>query len=291
MNWEAYKKSHLATFAKVPNSFTLPADKLSQIYVKQLHYQPAAIVSRPIKGGDEVLIADYFGPGICRAKVTHNKKGLSFVYEWVSFVKHGTDNVRLFPWHCLPGGANHCETVNFGKGNTIWISRNGERDFFMLSPIKGIKKSEPVKMEITKKITLPPHSDTEFSVQSTLFYDSLIVTLENSTRVPENEEDWQWRCCFYNLDENSANYINGKDISPWMYGIAYKAKEYEHIWLGTDHNCIKPHGIYCDNTLVVPDVCGQGLCFLSDGSMLVAGYNVHAQLPGALIYVPADMLK
>lgn len=108
----------------------IPKEKLRKIVEIPLGFQPLGIASQ----SNRVVIAAYFKPAVCLVKVSQTEKGLALKLEWIREVLSGGEKVRLFPDTNVPGGANRAQTVNLGPGETLWVSRNTGREFFVLIP-------------------------------------------------------------------------------------------------------------------------------------------------------------
>lgn len=92
-------------------------------------------------------------------------------------------------------------------------------------------------------------------------------------------------------------------IPEFVYGVAIRPGE-DGLWLITDYRCTGwGHGVWRLNPgvqgserLMVRGLWGTGIGFLSDKSMVVARYGEShpdplGGLPGALVFVPADMVE
>ena len=73
---EAYLAAMAKSYANQEGEVTIPADQLDRIVEITLGFQPLGISSRPSSDGvgDDVLVAAYFEPAICLAKVTRDEK-------------------------------------------------------------------------------------------------------------------------------------------------------------------------------------------------------------------------
>lgn len=277
--WVAMAKS----YDNQEGGITIPADQLDRIVEIQMGAQPLGICARPLQdGSDEVAVAFYFEPAVCLANVRRDAAGLHLVVSHIRGVNHGIQSVRLFPDIYQPGGANRAQCVFWGPdGKTIWVSRNGERDFFVLSP-----PAEPKgRWTLIDKFSMP-QCDPHMMVHSALYHGD-VYTIES----PDDLKEWRIRQ--YNTGPQRFVVANEQAIETWRYGIAVKNGS---VWTVTDFRADQPHGIYCGDKLMVPDMCGNGIAFLSDGSALVTRYGQSYPgcfngIPGALIYIPADLLK
>ncbi len=281
-----YLAAMAASYANQEGGITIPADRLSEIVEIPLGFQPMGICAKPAGDGDDIAIADYFGPAICRSYVKRDEKGLNFAVNWIRGAKHGIENVRLFPDVASPGGANRAQTVNFGPVGTLWVSRNAGREFFVLSP--DVKCG----WRLVEKVALPD-SVRMVMVHSALLDFDRLYTIESS----DDLSGWVrvvYRITLMN-DFAPPFRVERESMREWFYGgVAWKIGTF----VVTDFRAALPHGIYDVSgdspRLIVPGVWGTGICFLSDGSALVSRHGQsHSAafngLPGALIYVPARM--
>ncbi|OGH72374.1 MAG: hypothetical protein A2921_04480 [Candidatus Magasanikbacteria bacterium RIFCSPLOWO2_01_FULL_43_20b] len=290
-NMSAMTAAYLAAMAKSYSNqeggIMIPADQLDQVVEIPLGFQPLGISSRPSPdgAGDDVLIAAYFEPAICRALVTRDENGLHFNVDWIRGVNHGIQSVRLFPDISQPGGANRAQCVFWGPDGNVWVSRNGERDFYVLSP----PDKPDGRWTLTSKVILPSDDKGDQIHAGHMDSDGVIYTIE-STQSPD-----KWRRRYYERRDDRWLQAELGICATLTYGLA---KEPDGtVWTISDfrsNNLAK--GLYYENRLVVPDICGNGIAFLSDGSALVARYGQSYPgcfngIPGALVYVPAAMLK
>jgi len=271
---ERYWAAAAQSYIDQERGITIPVGELGRIVEIALGFQPLGIVSRPSGEGDQIAIAAYFEPAICTAMVTRDENGLHFQVDWIRSVQHGIQSVRLFPDVVQPNGANRVQTVNFGPNGTLWVSRNGESDFFVLNP-----PQEGGRWTLAGRITLP----TSMLVHSASLSEATLFTVES----PGDLEHWVIK--EYRLEERQFIQVGSPiPISDYVYGIG------GHHWLITDFRAAVPHGIYrmLGSELVVPGVEGNGITFLSDGSALVTRYGqghsgAFNGIPGCLIYLPS----
>ncbi len=286
---DAYLTAMKASYANQEGGITIPADQLDSVVEIPLGFQPMGIASRPnTDGGDEVVIAAYYEPAICTAVVKRDDQGLHFAVSWIRGVDHGIQSVRLFPDLFQPGGANRAQTVNFGPDGTLWVSRNAERDFYVLSPPEAGKD----RWRLIKKVTLP--------TLDAMMVHSALVTGERLYTIESNGELNLWSYCAYAIEADQKPALDKESrVSSWFYGIGIAGNG--HIVAVTDYRAKTPHGIYdIEDTnheqLLIPDIWGNGICFLSDGSALVPRYGQSPSgamngMPGALVYVPANLFN
>jgi hypothetical protein len=267
-----------------------PAD-LDRIIEIPIGFQPVGIAAQNIEGGDQVVIAAYFEPAICVADVRRDETGLHFAVNWIRSVDHGVQIVRLFP-DVFRGDANRLQSVNFGPDGTLWLNRNGDRDFYVLAP--PVNPGD--RWTLAQRYFLPR---TDRVVHSTLRIGGLLFTVES----PTSFEGWalyRYETSFTTGVFVEANRWVHYGLFDWKYGIAQSPGKTD-LWTVTDFRIqhYKPEispGIYRGMDLVVPGVFGNGICFLSDGSALVTRYGQgHPSpfngVPGALIYIPAGFFS
>lgn len=285
---EKYVPAMTISYANQKGGITIPADQLNGIVRIPLGFQPLGIAS----SNNQIAIAAYFEPAICLAKVNRDNRGLHFKVNWIRGVNHGITSVRLFPDMLIFGEANRAQTVNFSLNGALWVSRNADREFFILLPPIDSEASPNTpegRWTLTDKLTLSAEFN-EMVHSALLSKDKLLTTAEANFPFKE------WYLCRYNA-------INGelkerKNILPWMYGIGEKSDD-DGFYLISDFRHkqklgSRRNGIYLNTELVVPDVYGNGICFLNDGSALVSRYGQASPgafngEPGQLVYVPKDL--
>ncbi len=273
-----YAVAMARSYSGQKDEVVIPADKLGEITEIPLGFQPFGIASQ----GSRVAIAAYFEPAICLVQVLEDS-GLKLEVSWIRGVQYRGKSIRLFPNIAKPVGANRAETVNFDR-ELLLVSRNGGRDFFTLVP-----SSQSPGWRLDGKITLPGSG----MVHSALSYptNNYLTVIESTMSL----QSWVWD--MYKLEEDTFRVAaKPSPIPEFMYGIGQRPGD-DTLWFVTDFRCssVKP-GIYRGEKLVVPEVLGNGICFLPTGAALVSRYGqghpfAFNGLPGALIYVPANLLK
>ena len=276
---EGYEKAMAKSFSNQLGEMLIPAYKLSHIIEITLGFQPLGIASQ----GNKIAIAAYYESAICLAEVNRDKEGLRFRVDWIRGVNHGIQSVRLFPDIPQLSGVNRAQTVNFGPDGTLWVSRNGDREFFILSRPTAESAG---RWTLTKKFTLPG----EGMIHSALIEDgaSRLLTIESTMDLEE------WGYCVYSMVSNDK--VVSIYSQPYFYGLGI-GRQGSAMKI-TDYRAEMPHGIYTvdgDNP-VISDIWGNGICFLPDGSALVTKYGQAAPGPfngdpGSLIYIPAKFFS
>jgi len=281
----------------------IPEEKLGEMVTFPLGFQPSGIThtgkiwyheSNKNAWYEEVLVVNYYAPAVCIATLFFNKNKLqSIANEWIRGAKHGIFSVRLFP--DTPQGGNNRGICAFLDGSrNLYIVRNESRNLFLHTPPKGENK----RWTLTKKIDVPPRSTNECLWIKSIAYDfrgPVICTIES------NEVD----------SARLRSYIMGKDYSLTptdldfelpinMYGIDMHA---EKLWFVTGFRSKAKPGIYSwqeDDAalkLVIPDIYGNGIVLLKNGSALVTEYGESRPgpfgggQPGSLTYIPASMFE
>lgn len=241
-----------------------------------LGFQPLGIASSE----NRIAIAAYFEPAICLADINIDKNGMHFNVNWIRVVNHGIRSVRLFPDMLIYGEANRAQTVNFGPDGTLWVTRNADREFFILTP----PASPGGRWTLTDSITLPKLA-IDTMVHSVLLTDNAIFTIESAFNIE------QWYICEYNA--GGSQLISNREAAEYTYGIAIKDS---NVLMVTDYRYNRsPHGIYTEKEQIVSGVYGNGICLLQDGSALVTRYGQASPgcfngEPGKLIYIPKHLL-
>src|SRR3989344_663002 len=246
-----------------------------------LGLQPLGIRSRLGGDSDEIAIAAYFEPAICLARVVVKDGKLIFQTSWIRSVRNGCEDVRMFPRILEPAGANRAGTVNFAADGSLWVSRNAERVFFVMEP----PKERGGLWNLVEKISLPENGGMS-AVHSALLIPNALRTIEANVALN------RWEMHKYSLDGRKV--LEPKlvtDLADWTYGVAFMDTT---VYTVTDFRSERPHGVYRNDSCIIPGVEGNGICFLSDGSALVTRYGqghpgCFNGVPGALIYVPASL--
>jgi len=276
--WEAAKQS----YANQEGGVTISADRLDEIVEIPLGFQPLGICHSFVSGRKRIAIAAYYEPAICIADLTGDENGLHFQTSWIRGVDHGIQSVRLFLDISQPGGANRAQTINFDREGRLWVTRNSERDFFILAPSASGGKEG--RWTLREKVSLPGPKGEYQMVHSASREGNRLFTIESPGSLQK------WFFCEYEVKDSQFIALERHSIKAWRYGIAFR---FGAPWTVTDFRSKEKHGIYCENKLVVPGVEANGLCFLKDdGSALVTRYGqshpgAFNGVPGALIYVPS----
>lgn len=209
----AYLEASKQSYANQEGGVTIPAGRLNEIVEIPQGFQPLGICSRPMENGDQIAIAAYNQPAICLAQVRRDDQGLHFKISWIRGVKHGIQRVRLFPDVLQPAGANRAQTVNFLRG-WVAVSRNSERDFFLLAPVVG-------GWELVDKISFPMRGEYRM-IHSALFLEDYFLTVESPGSLKS------WMLCKYKAKNDSSMEImeERKERSKeWRYGMAYRSQD------------------------------------------------------------------
>lgn len=264
---EEYLKAQQLSYAQLENSAVM---SVGGEY--PLGFQPLGIASQ----GSTIAIADYFAPAICLADVIFifDKERINFTTSWIRSVKYRDRSVRLFPSLLRRNEANRAQTVVLDGGN-IWVSRNGDRTFF-----KICREDEGWKLTDSRK-KLPGEDLVHSATLATFSPSDLLLTVESTNDLKK------WFTRRYDWRRNKL--LHSEDSPPFVYGIACRNSD---LWTITDYRSNVKLGIYCNGRLAIPDICGNGLCFLSNGSLLVTRYGQSSSeafsgKPGALIHVRA----
>lgn len=273
-----YEEAQKKSYANQTGGITIPPDELGGIVEISLGFQPLGISS----SGNRIAIAAYFEPAICLADINVDENGMHFNVNWIRGVNHGIRSVRLFPDMLIWGEANRAQTVNFGPNGTLWITRNADREFFILTP----SDSPGGRWTLTDTIKLPENQNLAF-LHATLLqteYNTL-YTIESSNDIEE------WQFSIYSVVDGKITCGSSDIINPYIYGIGIQNGKLTTI---SDFRA-KEHGIYRYGKLILPDIYGNGICFLNDGSALVTRYGQASTgcfngEPGKLVYIPKHLL-
>lgn len=281
---EAVRKAQKQSFANQQGGVTIPARKLRDMVRIQLGFQPLGISSRPIDGGGtEILVANYYAPAVVRCEVTRDDAGLHFA---VSHIRGAKGSTRCFPDISMPSGANRMQCAVRHPDGRVLVLRNGDHDFFALRQLPD------GGWQFDGMYPLPEVGENQM-VHSAVVYDEAGLHWLNTIESDIDCRNWQRRT--YNITGRRAAFASEREGRSWVYGIAESETGVECTV--TDFRCAnKVHGIYLDDDLFVPDVCGSGIALLADGSALVATYGesfpeAFNGRPGELVYIPARLLK
>ena len=268
-----------SSYANQEGGVTIPSERLGGPVEIPLGCQPLGITAL----GNRVAIAAYFEPAVCLAEVNRDSAGLHFKVEWIRGVNHGVESIRLFPGLAPGGRENRCQTACFAPDGELWVCRNGDREFFVLSPPIPPAK----RWTLTRRVKFPASNAELPMVHSAVIVGGGdVVTIES-----EDDEFKNWFFRRYEVDGDGLRLVSSlPSWSPWSYGVVWRGCSF---WRVTDFRTEDEPGIYRGDDLVVSGVNGNGICFLSDGSALVTRYGHSAKgafngLPGALIWVPAE---
>lgn len=273
-----YEEAQKKSYANQTGGITIPANELNGIVEISLGFQPLGISS----SGNKIAIAAYFEPAICLAEISNDENGMHFKVNWIRGVNHGILSVRLFPDMLIWGEANRAQTVNFGPNGTLWITRNADREFFILTP----SDSPGGRWTLTNSITLPENHGMAY-IHSAL----LLHGLDTIYSIESSDDGNEWRLGVYSMVDGKIISGSNDIIEPYTYGIG----TIDGLLTISDFRA-KEHGIYRYGKLILPDIYGNGICFLPDGSALVTRYGQASPgcfngEPGKLIYIPKHLLS
>lgn len=268
---------------------TLPGE----IGVKTLGFQPICLVSRRMVDGKiQVAGGNYEAPAAFIADVSKNDAGICLKMNWMRgaelcqhFLDGSVETGRCgFPEPTREfGGANRCQTVNFGSSGNLYVSRGNDRVLYHVVPPEGDRK----RWRTVGAIHLPVHESGYRSLSSALMVEDDLYTIESNA---------SGGVIVYYTRQEGGEYIPlsvSLQLPPCRLGIAF-AKNGDMVTI-TDFATKEKPGIYIGNELAVPDVCGTGICLLPPpiGGAMVACYGQghpgqSGGVPGAFIYVPAE---
>ncbi len=272
-----YEEAQKKSYANQTGGITIPTDELNGIVEISLGFQPLGISS----SGNRIAIAAYFEPAICLAEINTDENGMHFKVSWIRGVNNGISSVRLFPDMLIWGEANRAQTVNFGPNGTLWVTRNADRKFFILTP----SDSPGGRWTLTGSITLPENSGMAY-IHSAL----LLPELDTLYLIESSGDGNEWRLGIYSSVDDTIICGSSDAVKPYTYGIG-SAKN--GLFTISDFRT-EEHGIYKYGKLVLPDIYGNGICLLPDGSALVTRYGQASPgcfngEPGKLIYIPKHL--
>ena len=261
--------------------------------------QPLGCTARPLgRSTDEVFVTTYFEPSVMRLICMRTHDGLTIKVDPIRSVKHDTKSVRIFP--DIPGvpfgHENRGRGISVLPNGEVWVNR-GDRKLFRLCEVYQDRV-----WFVVQEVVLPDMRNEERYVHSmdvtpTPNRELIIETVEG----PAGAVDVI--CCHYRLDPYGS--VTEEENLPlpatdFIYGWG-AGKNGNHHWFVTDNRCTTAaHGIYCGNTLVLPDpgdasLTGTGIAFLGDGTAIITQYGQGFPGPfngreGRLVIVPAHLL-
>ncbi len=295
-DWEAHMSrsfSHKRDVAQV----TLLEGSMTHI---PFEMQPFDIHAVPIDdGGDLVALTCYSWPEVRLFRLQPDDGGQHLTLDrWTRICAvhnqgDAPDNwFRLFPDEDLEKRGNRADRICLDPRHTgFYAGRNARRHFFHYQP--------PVvpggKWMLTKRFDFPGEElPNTWVISFRLSQDGgTIYTLEGNrsagqTTLVMRQYPFDGTEIGDALEESdlpvNLDQITGMTIHPTT----------GEPWFITRGTSTSTQGIYCKDQLIVPNVWGSGLTFLSSGSLLVARYGIDDPsplgLPGGFIYVPVNIL-
>ncbi len=285
---QGYMGNMAVSLSGQTGEITFPLD-YNKIQTTLIEFQPSGITSEEPKG---VVVGDYFFPAILLLSLKEKTPQLlCFAKEWIRTANFDGHSVRLFPDIAQPSGANRLQSVNW-CGERLVISRNAERSLFVLVPTLLGKDN----WAIAERTSLPEVQGYDLGMlHSVLFGNDSLMTIESTIDLSK------WYLVNYELGGGEIC-VSGepKSLPPWMYGVGKKPGDEDGLWFVTaaTSNQKKASGIYrwkgsgaFPNKPVVSDICGNGICFLEDGSALVSKYGYNVSESGSVTYIPSSLFE
>lgn len=255
-------------------SFAFPAK--GGITEVPLGFQPLGISAM----GPFIAIAAYFEPAVLLAEVTLGQGGVPHFnsIRWIrGTIAHGK-RVRMFPNLIKPGDANRMQTVLMYSPTRMGLIRNGDRQIF------------PITLRADEKWEHESVSSFSFSHGGLDMVHSAVLTDQGLVTIESDEAADHWAVCDYR-----GKTVGKRAVPPFRYGIAVRHRDGAIVTV-SDYRA-KEHGLYFDDKRQVPDLVGNGVVLLDGGKRgaLVTRYGQAYPgpfngIPGALVYVPPDLL-
>jgi hypothetical protein len=173
--------------------------------------------------------------------------------------------------------------VNFGPNGTLWVTRNADRELFILTP----SDSPGGRWTLTGSLTLPENHKMAYIHSARPLYGlDTLYTIESSG------DGNEWRFCIYSIVDDNIICGSSDIVKPYTYGIESSPNG---LFTICDRRA-EEHGIFKNNKPCIPDLYGNGICLLPNGSALATRYGQASPgcfngEPGKLIYIPAHMLE
>lgn len=215
---ERYVQAMQVSYPDQNDELIVPFDRLNDIVEIPLGFQPLGITNQPTGPGspDKVIIADYFMPAFMLAEIWRNEHGLHFKTRRVNSVEVLPGiTTRLFLGTPEFSDKDRGQTVIWASDNHLWMSRNGDRSFFVFMPAAG----KDDKWKLISKFILPghPHKDD-------LMIDSAAILKAKNKfylHVVESEDThgYWYNSCYESRDAKSWKWQNGRESVPWLYGV------------------------------------------------------------------------
>ena len=142
----------------------------------------------------------------------------------------------------------------------------------------------------SEEVSLPPAVGGNEMVHAALISGDVLYSIESPIGDFANIP---WSLNKYNVSGKTLSLVTQRPTFPWMYGIAVAGGDV--CYTVTGQQAKVKHGVYRNDDIVVAGVCGNGVCFLEDGSAIVTHYGLSGKQPlgkpGALIFIPANLLS
>ena len=278
MNTDYTKAQALSYSGNQGATFAIPRYQRESLISISLGFQPLGIASLPFGNDTLIAVAAYFEPAICMIIATENEAGLCLKVNWIrGAANFEGKSIRIFPDIYGPGDANRMQTVNFGPDGALLVTRNADREFFVLSP-----PDDPLgKWILSDRFRLQGQG----MLHSALLEGEVLNTIESAPDL----KTWFGRKYVGMVMTEEV------EIEPWEYGIA-RNKNNQLLTI-TDYRACETRklGILADDKMLLPSVHGNGIALLHDGSAIVTryGHSVTGNpflVPGELIFVPSSCL-
>lgn len=294
---EAYEVARRFTEASVRGNvlYTIPADKLDGIapflsLFGSIGFQPISIAAHPTEP-DTFAIANYFAPAIVFVRIVATDHGgleMKKVGGIGRSVQPSGQRLRLFPSQVDDGSdGKRIQTLAFhpnNEGRELLIARAGETDglFRLVHTGKNEWHTLPNKILFEGE-----HPNDHYIEAINVRHDRIHVVRSKQ----DGTDAWLE---VYGFNGKLFDEEGWLPASPWIASVAVDRDGRLYSSTGSWDGLKVPPGIYCDRELVVPDICGNGMAFCRDGSLLVAQYNDGMGdfgSPGYIYRVPAAMLQ
>lgn len=288
---EEFLKTLPVSYRNQEGGILIPRENLGLLVEVPLGFQPWGISSVHLDGGiDEVLVSDYFGPAVCRCLAVKSEAGLKLDVSWVRGADYQGRSIRIFPDISKPSGANRLISANKMTDGRLLLNRTTERQFFVLNPPRPGGTRWRFDSDVIKLADCEPARIVEsafFRLEETLY------TVESSDAFVS------WSFCEYGLSYGMFTKRDVVSHLPYLLGPGFRSGD-DAPWFVTSFLSPLPHGIYRGAgdaaRLIIRDVWGTGICFLSDGSALVSRFGQDHPgcfngIPGALAYVPSSFFE
>lgn len=237
---------------------TIPAKERGGItrYKPNPGFQFVGVAADPKTPG-RIALANYNSPAIMIANLVEGQDGsIELVREefigWANLPGDSAERRRVFL--DVNGGADskRAQGVIFGPNSELWTFQNTDTNM-IISLARDPNTETGWRMQTP--ILLQGNHELRFIEGACIEGQTLIVL--RSLRDGSDPT-----LCAYEGTGRNIQHGHRHPMSPWVYGPVAHHADGGKLYFITSCECAAiPHGIYCEDRLVVPDVTGTSICF------------------------------